>query len=315
MYFCDQFCFPPGLGYTIKQSVGKLDSRLQAAGFSFSGEFIMSQIVATLHHGRKVWRSGNAAPLRRSIAVLAAGGGAVALLVAVSSATPALADGIVASFLAGLATGIGAVAAFGLKRLSMRGHDALLGGAAGVMLAAALFSLLLPALDILRPLMGGDGAAAALASAGLILGAAAMGVLERYTPHAHEGRVPGGDAARNEGMWLVAAAIALHNFPEGFSVGASYGAAGSLGLATAIGIGLQNVPEGLVVAAAMLGGLLAGFSGLLLPLSLAAAAGAMIFVVSHEMVPESHRRGHEDAATGALMAGFILMLVLAQAAK
>lgn len=246
-----------------------------------------------------------------------------------------------ASLLAGLVTGIGAVAAFGLKRLSARGHDALLGGAAGVMLAAALFSLLLPALDILRPLMGGDGAAAVLASAGLILGAAAMGVLERYTPHAHEGRVPDGDAARNEGMWLVAAAIALHNFPEGFSVGASYGAASSLGLATAIGIGLQNIPEGLVVAAAMhrlgasplrsagiatltglveplgamLGGLLAGLSGLLLPLSLAAAAGAMIFVVSHEMVPESHRRGHEDAATGALMAGFILMLVLAQMAK
>lgn len=301
----------------------------------------MPQIIAVLHHGRRVWRSGNAAPLRRTIAWLAAGGGVAALCVAYWSASPTLGEGIAASFLAGLATGIGAIAAFGLKRLSARGHDALLGASAGVMLAAAMFSLLLPALGILRPLVGGDSAAAGVAAAGLILGAGAMAVLERYTPHAHEGRVPEGDAARQEGMWLVAAAIALHNFPEGFSVGASYSAASGLGLATAVGIGLQNIPEGLVVAAAMhrlgagpgrsagiatltgmvepfgamLGGWLAGFSGLLLPLSLTAAAGAMIFVVSHEMVPESHRRGHEDAATGALMAGFILMLVMAQMAK
>lgn len=301
----------------------------------------MSQIIAVLHHGRKVWRSGDAAPLRRGIAWLAAGGGIAAFSVAYWSASPALGEGVTASFLAGLATGIGAIAAFGLKRLSVRGHDALLGAAAGVMLAAAVFSLLLPALDILRPLSGGDGFAATIAASGLLIGAISMAVLERFTPHAHEGRVPADAAARQEGMWLVAAAIALHNFPEGFSVGASYGAGIGLGLATAVGIGLQNVPEGLVVAAAMhrlgaapwrsagiatltgmveplgalLGGWLAGFSGLFLPLSLTAAAGAMIFVVSHEMVPESHRRGHEDAATGALMAGFILMLVMAQMAK
>ena len=301
----------------------------------------MAHIAALLLHGRRVKYSGNPAPLRRAIAWLAAGGGTLAFAAAWWSASAALSEGIAASALAGLATGIGAVAAFGFGRLSARGHDAMLGGAAGVMLAAAVFSLLLPALETARPLVGGDAAAAIFVAGALALGAAAMGVLERFTPHAHENSLPREAGVRPEGMWLVAAAVALHNFPEGFSVGASYGAASGLGTATAIGIGLQNVPEGLVVAAAMhrlgastlrsagiatltgmveplgalLGGLLAGFSGLLLPLALAAAAGAMLFVVSHEMVPESHRRGHEDAATAALMAGFLLMMVLAQSIK
>jgi ZIP family zinc transporter len=138
-------------------------------------------------------------------------------------------------------------------------------------------------------------------------------------------------------VWLFVFAIALHNLPEGLAIGAGY--AGNEGVranALAIGIAIQDVPEGFVVAAALLaagygrafsvalgvasglveplgavvGAAVIGHSALLLPWGLGFAAGAMLFVISHEIIPESHRKGHESFATAGLMLGFVLMMIL-----
>jgi ZIP family zinc transporter len=222
--------------------------------------------------------------------------------------------------------------------LTQRGHDGLLGLSAGVMLAAALFSLLLPALDAARQVSTSAAGAPALVGLALLAGGAALWLADRVLPHQHfvKSDRPA-TPVRAKGLRLIIVALALHNVPEGLAVGAGYAGGDALGLATALGIGLQNMPEGLVVASAMLvlghgwlaaagvatltgiaeplgalvGGALAGGSVLLLPVTLAFAAGAMLFVISHEMVPESHRSGNEGLATGGLLAGFAGMLILA----
>ena len=242
--------------------------------------------------------------------------------------------GFVASLAAGLATAVGALPVFLPMTISSRVRDAMLGAAAGVMLAATSFSLIVPALE-----RGGGGVAGAGAVViGMIAGAVFLDLMDKYSPHQHfiKGR-EGGPGARLAKIWLFVIAITLHNFPEGLAVGVGFGGGDiANGLTLAIGIGLQNIPEGLAVAvalvgqgydratafaAALLSGLVEPLGGILgliivesmtpiLPYGLAFAAGAMLFVISDEIIPETHRYGHERLATYAVVVGFVIMMFL-----
>jgi zinc transporter, ZIP family len=165
-----------------------------------------------------------------------------------------IALGFLASLLAGLATAVGALPVFAAWRISPRRQDVMLGFAAGVMLAASAFSLILPGLDIAGERYG-EFAAALVVSAGIMLGALTLWLVNAYVPHEHFilGR-EGGDTSSLQRISLFVIAITLHNFPEGMAVGVGYGT-GDIGQANAlaIGIGLQNMPEGLAVAMALVG--------------------------------------------------------------
>lgn len=244
-----------------------------------------------------------------------------------------------ASAAAGLATGAGALPVLAIKNILPRVQSAFLGFAAGVMLAASFFSLILPGLEAAGAAGASPAAAAATLGAAILLGAYTLQLLNRYAPHEHFIIGPNQTAmtSRLQRIWLFVIAITLHNFPEGLAVGVSFGGRDfANGSSTALGIGLQNVPEGLAVAlslslagysrlfsvvAALLTGLvepIGGFLGIwavssssfLLPWGLGFAAGAMIWVVSSEIIPETHREGHQSSATAALMLGLVLMLFL-----
>jgi ZIP family zinc transporter len=236
--------------------------------------------------------------------------------------------GSIASLLAGLGTGVGGMLVFFVRKVSPRFIDCSLGFAAGVMLAATFFSLLLPSLEI-----GGIWRTAA----GILSGTIFFSLAEQATPHMH--RVTGrkGPDTQFNKLWLFIFAIAIHNFPEGIAVGVGF-ASGDMkaGLVLSLGILLQNVPEGLAVALpllkehstrskacliALLTGLVEPIGGILaisitsvatfiLPYGLSFAAGAMIFVVSDEIIPETHSRGYAREATLGLIGGFILMMIL-----
>ncbi|MEM2943197.1 MAG: ZIP family metal transporter [Methanomassiliicoccales archaeon] len=236
--------------------------------------------------------------------------------------------GSIGSFLAGLATGAGALPILFIRKLSDRMLDVMLGLSAGIMLAATFFSLLIPAIDF-----GGVG----IAILGIIIGALVLHLADRFIPHTHAIIGNEGSPARIAGVWLLILAMTIHNFPEGLAVGVSFGGEGvATGIEVATAIGLQNMPEGLAVALPLVGmgyskiraigystltGLVEPIGGVLgaglvtifhfiLPLALAFAAGAMIFVVSDEMIPESHRKGFERQATFGLIIGFIVMMML-----
>ncbi|MEM2911767.1 MAG: ZIP family metal transporter [Candidatus Bathyarchaeia archaeon] len=236
--------------------------------------------------------------------------------------------GFVASLLAGLATGAGALPIFFKKHFSDDMMDVLLGFAAGVMLAATAFSLLVPAIDLSGPW---------IAMISLIIGALTLHFIDRFVPHFHPVAGPEGPPSRLSRLWLFIIAITIHNFPEGLAVGVSFGSGDvAAGLVVATAIGLQNAPEGLAVALpllrenyskgrslwyATLTGLVEPVGGLLgvavvslahsiLPWGLAFAAGAMLFVVVDEMVPESHRKGFGRKATFGLIGGFAIMMLL-----
>jgi ZIP family zinc transporter len=236
--------------------------------------------------------------------------------------------GIAASVTAGLATGLGAVPIFFTKKISDKLLDVLLGFSAGVMLAATCFSLIVPALDMSGPLV---------VVIGVALGALTLHLIDRFVPHFHPASGPEGRPSKLPKVWLFVIAMTIHNFPEGLAVGVSFGNGDiAIGLSVATAIALQNMPEGLAVALplvregysrgksfwyATLTGLvepLGGLLGLVLvsfilpvqPWGLAFAAGAMLFVVSDEMIPESHRKGFEREATFGLIGGFILMMFL-----
>jgi ZIP family zinc transporter len=246
--------------------------------------------------------------------------------------------GFVASLLAGLGTGIGALVVFLIRRLTERTEDALLSLAAGIMLAASFFSLILPGIEYAEARLRSQPLAVAVVGAGLLFGAVVLHLLHRYAPHEHffSGR-EGPPAPLLSRIWLFVIAITLHNFPEGMAVGVGF-ADGDManGTALAIGIGLQNIPEGLAVAAsllvidysrtraflvALLTGLVEPVGGLfgsamvslaqpLMPWTLGFAAGAMLFVISDEIIPETHRRGYENLATFSLLVGFVIMMFL-----
>lgn len=246
--------------------------------------------------------------------------------------------GAAASLGAGLATAVGAIPILLVRNVSQALQDTFLGFAAGVMLAASFFSLIIPGLNHAETDLGSRPLASLVIALAVLLGAAALALINRTVPHEHFllGRFgPQGTALRR--TWLFVLAITLHNFPEGLAVGVAFGS-GDIARATtlAIGIGLQNMPEGLAVAAALaalnynrftavaIGGAtglvepIAGLMGAaavavfqpLLPWGLGFAAGAMIFVISNEIVPETHRHGHEGMATTGLMVGVVLMMIL-----
>lgn len=239
-----------------------------------------------------------------------------------------------------LSTGVGAYAVFFVRRTTSLVQDTLLGVGAGVMLAASFFSLLLPALEKSAHLLGPGYGPSILVACGMLCGGLFLWGLDRVVPHAHvvtgyEGPSPSSDRIRR--IWLFVLAVTLHNIPEGLAVGVSYGT-GDLGRAAALGLGIgfQDAPEGLVVAlalagvglpawraalvgaasgavepvAGLLGALVVGFSASVLPFALALCGGAMLFVISHEIIPESHRQGHETPATFGLLAGFVAMMFL-----
>jgi ZIP family zinc transporter len=245
------------------------------------------------------------------------------------------------SFLAGgVATGVGALPALALRRLDDRMRAGLGGFAAGVMLAATFFSLLSPGLDDAVARWGrvpGVGAAAL----GMIAGVVMIAVMHRFAPHEHfEKGVDVGDRARASSLartWLFVIAITLHNLPEGLAVGVGVASGDqAIGAPIALGIAFQNAPEGLVVAAslvregyprwravgigfltglvepigALVGCLALAVSASALPIALCFAAGAMLFVISDEVLPESHRGDHAATATWGTMLGFVLMMVL-----
>lgn len=236
--------------------------------------------------------------------------------------------GFTASLIAGLATSAGALPVLFFSRISDRLLDVMLGFAAGVMLAASSFSLLVPAIEL-------SGVWVAIVSLGI--GGLSLHLIDRFVPHRHLISGFEGPSSRLARVWLFVIAITIHNFPEGVAVGVSFGGGDiARGLIVAMAIGLQNMPEGLAVAFpllregygrsralwyATLTGLVepvGGFLGItlvslsrsILPWGLAFAAGAMIFIVSDEMIPESHRKGFEREATFGLMIGFIIMMLL-----
>jgi len=246
--------------------------------------------------------------------------------------------GLVGSLLAGLMTTVGALPVLFGRIPSERTRDALLGFAAGVMLSASFFSLIVPSLEISERVYGAGAVPAGIAVIGILLGAASVAALNHYLPHEHfvQGREgPASTSLRR--VWLFIIAITIHNFPEGLAVGVGFGSGNfNNGLALATGIGLQNAPEGLAVAVALTGegysrlraftiasltGLVEPIGGLLgaaavsvseplLPWGLVFAAGAMLYVISHEIIPETHRRGFQNEATAGLLFGLVLMLFL-----
>jgi ZIP family zinc transporter len=231
-----------------------------------------------------------------------------------------------------LLTAIGTLPVFFLRSAPRRLLDGMMGFAAGVMVAASCWSLLVPAIEV-----GGVAAA----TAGLLIGAAVLYIADQALPHLHA-EFP--EEASSEGprvTWrqpaLLMLAMTLHNVPEGVAVGVGFGGR-ELGaaIALAIGIGLQNVPEGLAIAlplrrggmspgraffwgqlsaaveppAGVIGAWLVVLSGAALPYGMAAAAGAMLYVVVEELIPETTRCGSTDIATLGFVSGFGVMMAL-----
>lgn len=236
------------------------------------------------------------------------------------------------------ATALGAIAAIALRDIAARTQDIMLGFAAGMMLAASSFSLILPGIEAARELSGSPLLAAGIVVLGLGLGVALMIGLDRFVPHEHtESGRRGPQVERINRVWLFVLAITLHNLPEGMAIGVSF-ANGDMqvGLPLTTAIAIQDIPEGLAVAlalrvtgiSALRAAMIAIASGLMepigavvglgisssfalgYPIALGLAAGAMIFVVSHEVIPETHRNGHETPATLGLMLGFGVMMFL-----
>ncbi len=234
----------------------------------------------------------------------------------------------------GCATIIGAVIGMFFKNLSHKFSDIILSFAAGVMLSAAILGLIIPSLEY------GGKYSLLITVAGIFTGAAVINVLDKLVPHLHslvgiESEEHKGNAKINK-VLLFVTAIAIHNLPEGIAAGVGFGSGNvSQALLIAGGIALQNIPEGMVIIAPMLSsgvspkrtfiiaaitgvveivGTLIGFfavsiSNAILPFALAFAGGTMLYVVSDEMIPETHAHGAQRGATYALLAGFCLMLI------
>lgn len=246
--------------------------------------------------------------------------------------------GVAAGFMGFFATTAGALPALLIRQVSQRTEDTMLGFAAGMMLAASAFSLILPGISAGEDLMGSAAWGALLVLVGIALGCLLMFGLDEFTPHEHDKTGPCGPGFQGcERIWLFVFAIALHNLPEGMAMGVGFAQNDwQVGLPIATAIAIQDIPEGLAVALSLVAAgfkrttavLVASASGLLepigallgvglssssllaYPIGLGLAAGAMLFVVSHEVIPETHRNGHQRFATLGLMVGFCLMMVL-----
>lgn len=233
----------------------------------------------------------------------------------------------------GGATVVGALIGFIFKKASHKFADIVLSFAAGVMLAAAVLGLIVPSLEY------GGKYGIIITVLGIFAGAVCLNAADKLIPHLH--RLAGAeDETHHNGnlgkVMLFVSAIAIHNLPEGIAAGVGFGSGDSAGaLLIAGGIALQNIPEGMVIIAPMLAAgvkprrtfLLAALTGLvevvgtfigyfavsvaqaILPFALAFAGGTMLYVISDEMIPETHAHGNQRGATYALLAGFCLMLV------
>ncbi|MBQ7309451.1 MAG: ZIP family metal transporter [Clostridia bacterium] len=233
----------------------------------------------------------------------------------------------------GGATVIGALIGFLFKKISHRFSDIVLSFAAGVMLAAAVLGLILPSVEY------GGKFGLLITVAGIFTGAFCLNLVDKLVPHLH--KLAGADIETHQNknlskVLLFVTAIAIHNLPEGIAAGVGFGAGDTSGaLLIAGGIALQNIPEGMVIIGPMLAAgvkpsrtlLLAMLTGLvevigtligffavsiasaILPFALAFAGGTMLYVISDEMIPETHAHGSERGATYALLVGFCVMLV------
>jgi len=246
-----------------------------------------------------------------------------------------------------LVTALGAALVLLVKRVSQKYLDASLGMAAGVMIAASFWSLLAPAIEMAAK-SHGETWKWFPPMVGFLLGAVVLQIIDRTLPHMHPDlAVAEGPKTSWQRSTLLVLAITIHNIPEGLAVGVAFGAAAGLtdsarasqvgaAIALAIGIGLQNFPEGTAVAlplrregmsrmrafwygqlsavvepvAGVLGAALVMSMTAILPYALAFAAGAMIFVVAEELIPEAQRKGHVDLATMGLILGFTIMMTL-----
>ncbi|MBE6978070.1 MAG: ZIP family metal transporter [Ruminococcaceae bacterium] len=233
----------------------------------------------------------------------------------------------------GGATVFGSIIGFLFKNLSHKFSDIVLSFAAGVMLAAAVLGLVLPSLEY-----GGDWGIL-VTIAGIFTGALCLNLIDKLVPHLHKLVGPDLEDHNNANLskvLLFVTAIAIHNLPEGIAAGVSFGTGDdSQALLIAGGIALQNIPEGMVIIGPMLAagvtpkktflcalitglievvGTLLGYfavsiAAAILPFALAFAGGTMLYVISDEMIPETHAHGSQQGATYALLVGFCLMLL------
>ena len=233
----------------------------------------------------------------------------------------------------GGATVIGALIGFIFKKASHTFSDIVLSFAAGVMLAAAVLGLILPSLDY-----GGEWGLL-ITVVGVFVGAVCLNLVDKIVPHLHKLMGPDDESHHNADLskvLLFVSAIAIHNLPEGIAAGVGFGSGDTTqALLIAGGIALQNIPEGMVIIAPMLAagvkpsktficamltgvvevvGTLIGYfavsvATVILPFALAFAGGTMLYVISDEMIPETHAHGHQRGATYALLVGFCVMLV------
>lgn len=235
----------------------------------------------------------------------------------------------------GGATVMGAIIGFCFKKIDEKWNDGILGFAAGIMLAAAILGLILPSVEQ----AGKSGIWMTIA--GVLCGALFLNFADRLTPHLHHLTGVKEEEHKNNAhlnkVMLFVMAIAIHNLPEGLAAGVGVGS-GDMGnaMTIALGIALQNIPEGMVIISPMIlsgvskkrtffialltgfvevlgtfiGYFAAGISEAVLPFCLAFAGGTMLYVISDEMIPETHSHGYERLATYALLIGFLVMLVL-----
>jgi len=245
-----------------------------------------------------------------------------------------IAIGSLSSILAGLATGVGALPVLFYKQITHKTLNTMLGAAAGVMLAATAFSLIVPGIQSGNDIWPGYGVY--VVAVGIMVGAGFLVLADQWLPY--EKYLEQGetfDSLRK--VWLFIAAVTLHNLPEGGAVGVSFGAGDwHNGVALATAVALQNIPEGLAVALplvalgyrreqavliATLTGLIEPIGGVLgivmakaflplMPIGMAFAAGAMLFVITDDIIPETQSRGKARYATFAMMTGFIIMMIL-----
>ena len=233
----------------------------------------------------------------------------------------------------GGATIIGSIIGFIFKKISHRFSDLVLSFAAGVMLAAAVLGLILPSLEY------GGKYGLIITVVGIFVGAVCLNLIDKLVPHLHKLIGPDIESHNNANLskvLLFVTAIAIHNLPEGIAAGVGFGSGDtSRALIIAGGIALQNIPEGMVIIGPMLAagvtpkktficamitgivevvGTLIGFfavsiASVILPFALAFAGGTMLYVISDEMIPETHAHGSERGATYALLVGFCVMLI------
>ncbi|WP_028103894.1 ZIP family metal transporter [Pseudoduganella violaceinigra] len=242
-------------------------------------------------------------------------------------------------FWAAAATAAGTLPIILPGAFSQRCYDAALGLGGGIMLAATSFSLVLPALAVSRGSGAGPFNASLTVGSGIMLGMLLVVLLGHLVQSERVLESSGADdgPSATARAWLFVTAVAIHNLPEGVAIGVGYGGVDLAKAHTlAMGIAIQDIPEGLVVALALRGvgygrgyaAALGAVSGLveplgavagallieasttLLPWGLAGAAGAMLYVICHDVVPEAQRRGHCNIASSALVVGFIVMMVL-----